>query len=366
MRAGALLLGTILALLACEAVVRLLDLQPQRMMTKRILIDLVDPSHFYYCYPSNPNDEFQPLPDLSKGRWEVQNFTFQEEVVPIEDLEMTPWCVEFKRNPIGMRDDMVPLDPTPGILRIAGIGDSFAFGAGVQLEMSLFNQMEDLLGEKYEIINTAALGLNTKKEIKILGQVVERMGATRAIVVFVPNDAPLHEPFRERQKYIHDLINIRDAYLIKHEAKLWYTGHLRVIDLVFSALELRNIKGETVRWYLDLYDPAHNKVGLELLQSDLGLLGNFPGCKVAFVMYPLMEDFEGSYPLAPIHVKVARMAREAGLPVLDLLPYFEGKETSTLQVHPTDHHPNGKAHKIAAEAIVDWLRKDLPEFLEGP
>ena len=51
------------------------------------------------------------------------------------------------------------------------------------------------------------------------------------------------------------------------------------------------------------------------------------------------------------------------MPVLDLAPFFEGRKTSALQVHPADHHPNGKAHRIAAEAIVGWLRDEVPGFL---
>jgi hypothetical protein len=57
------------------------------------------------------------------------------------------------------------------------------------------------------------------------------------------------------------------------------------------------------------------------------------------------------------------MARDAGIPVLDLAPAFAGMDTESLRVHPTDHHPNGKAHAIAARAIADWVMEELPGFL---
>ena len=53
------------------------------------------------------------------------------------------------------------------------------------------------------------------------------------------------------------------------------------------------------------------------------------------------------------------------MPVLDLKDTFAGHDTQSLQVHPADHHPNAKAHKIASDAIVDWLRHDVPGFLEA-
>ena len=81
------------------------------------------------------------------------------------------------------------------------------------------------------------------------------------------------------------------------------------------------------------------------------------------MLYPLMLRFETEYPLTPVHDHVAAIAQNAGLPVLDLTSAFEGADTESLWVHPTDHHPNGKAHSIAAGAIVEWLKRDVPGFL---
>src|SRR5204862_1971065 len=126
---------------------------------------------------------------------------------------------------------------------------------------------------------------------------------------------------------------------------------------------LRDIKRQTVRWYLDSYEPAHNAANLERLARDLRALASVDGRQVAFVIYPLLEDLEADYPLAPIHARVGDLARAAGLPVLDLHAAFKGRRTASLWVHPIDHHPNGEAHAIAARAIVEWLRRDVPSFL---
>jgi len=142
-----------------------------------------------------------------------------------------------------------------------------------------------------------------------------------------------------------------------------YSGGPRVLHLAGSLFEMRRITRATVQWYLDSYDPTVNGDGLRQLEEDFRALADLPDCRVAVVLYPLMFGLETDYPLAPIHARVAHMARNAGLPVLDLAPAFCGASTRSLQVHPADHHPNGRAHGIAAGAIVEWLRGDLPSFL---
>ena len=84
------------------------------------------------------------------------------------------------------------------------------------------------------------------------------------------------------------------------------------------------------------------------------------------VLYPLMFGFEGGYPLQFVHDRVREMAEAEGLAVLDVAPVFDGQSTRDLQVHPVDHHPNGRAHGLAARALAEWLRSDVPGFLNPP
>jgi len=58
------------------------------------------------------------------------------------------------------------------------------------------------------------------------------------------------------------------------------------------------------------------------------------------------------------------MAREVGLPVLDLAEAFAGQTTAEMWVHSCDHHPNGRAHAIASAAISNWLQSNDSELLQ--
>ena len=64
-----------------------------------------------------------------------------------------------------------------------------------------------------------------------------------------------------------------------------------------------------------------------------------------------------SPPGEPLSETVRRELREeAGLEVLDLLRFYEGVDARRLAVVPfSDPHPNELAHRIAADAIAEYL-----------
>ena len=71
------------------------------------------------------------------------------------------------------------------------------------------------------------------------------------------------------------------------------------------------------------------------------------------------------YPFPEIHAAVARAAAEAGARPLDLLPAYRGLDWRLLLVDGVnDEHPNGIAHRIAADALLNALEEVHP--LKGP
>ena len=369
LRVMSVLLGLLAALLAAEIVLRVFDIQPP--MTRRNLEQVG--GWRYHCYNSNPNGEFQKTPDVGRGQWRLFTSMVHNTQLPLERIRETPWCVEYRistwKRPDRqwrLREDRQYGDlPPPGVLRVAGIGDSFAMGEGVPLEKSLFKRMESLLGDKYEVVNHAVAGSDTHNEVEILRRAVSSIRYTRAVVVFFANDIEPSDRLKSRRQQINDLVVLRNADFSADESKAWYVRNLRIFQFLDSHLTTRRITRETIQWYVDLYDPACNAEGLKNLAGDFHSLAAMPSCRSVLVLYPLMEGLEGPYPLTAAHERVADLARQAHLKVLDLAPVFAGMDTRSLQVHPADHHPNGKAHDIAARAIVDWLRRDVSDFLQA-
>ena len=82
--------------------------------------------------------------------------------------------------------------------------------------------------------------------------------------------------------------------------------------------------------------------------------------KYAVVIFPFMYELNEKYPFHAIHQMISDFAADNDIPVLDLFDRFKGESYRDLWVHPSDQHPNEKGHKIAAEAIAEFiLRNDL-------
>lgn len=355
--------GTFAGLLLTEIAVRAFDIKPQFLRRKAVLMSVDEPSLWYFCYPSNPNGEFKPLPDVSRGNWKLINFPDNSHPLPLSDLAKTPWCVRDQFSRQGIRDRIFPVKPPEGIVRIAMVGDSFVRGEGVSVEDTLPKQLEAMLPtNRYEVMNYGFAGFDTEEEVDMVGQAVKKANAKRVILVFIPNDIHLTEELKNRQRLINDLVNVREDLLSTNQSRPWYESS-QLVRFTSSMLELKKIGRETAQWYLDSYDPKFNADGLQRLANNFKTFASVPNCRIAVVLYPLIYDFENGYPLMPIHEKVKKLVQDAGLPVLDLAPAFIGSDTRSLQVHPCDHHPNRRAHAIAAREIKKWLEKDVPQFL---
>lgn len=364
-RVLSIVIGLAVGCAILEGTLWLLDIGGTRLPTKRYLRNEEDKTVDYHCYPTNPQGEFANTPDVRLGGpWTYKNYMLPPRSVPLERIVDTPWCVEYRYSSQGLRDKEFAPFPSPGVLRIATIGDSFVFGEGVPVDRTLSRQMQSILGDGYEVMNCGRVGLDTEFELRLLLSIVSNYHCARAIFTFLVNDVKLTPELEKRQEYINDLIIIRDESAEKPGAG--YLFPFRLPNLIRTHFAMRRITAQTIQWYLDSYDPSVNGANLARLEKQIQLLAKIPGCRVAFVIYPLLEGLEGDYPLSSVHEKIAIIAKSAGLPVLDLAPAFAGQRSSDLWVHDTDHHPNGRAHALAAGAIIDWLRREHPDFLELP
>jgi len=91
-------------------------------------------------------------------------------------------------NSRGLRDREHTYEPQPGVFRIALLGDSIAWGWGVDDGQSFPDQLEDLLGSGVEVINLAVPGYGTDQQLWILEREGRRYRPDLVLVCFVLND----------------------------------------------------------------------------------------------------------------------------------------------------------------------------------
>ncbi|MCH7493676.1 site-2 protease family protein [bacterium] len=263
----------------------------------------------------------------------------QEFLAKVDDARARDGVFEFSKQKLD------------GTFRIMILGDSFAFGEGVRWEDTFGYQLREIFildapTQYIEVVNLSVGGWATTDEITYL----EHEGATfdpdLVIVIYVMNDAnhagglDLWDNFREqyeasglvRRSYFASFVYAR---VMRH-----VYGRRYIRGLVDSALS------EPELWAASMDELSR---GAQIAQR--------MGAGFAVVIFPFMYHLDESYPLHELHDLVRSHCESQEIPVLDLFDAFEGRSYADLWVHPTDQHPNEIGHRIAAEAIAQFLNQ---------
>ncbi len=124
-----------------------------------------------------------------------------------------------RTNSFGMRNRETTVEKPAATYRIALLGDSFAFGWGVEMDKSFASVMERSLnasladGEKVEVLNFGVPGYSTFQEVALLQSLGAQFKPDAVLVYFIENDFGL--PFFVKNfntdgslvnnKHFHDL-----------------------------------------------------------------------------------------------------------------------------------------------------------------
>ena len=266
-------------------------------------------------------------------------------------------AVEAAINTSGLRGPEIASPKPRGSFRVLCVGDSFTFGEGVREEDTFVARLRTLLGcggdgARCEVINCGVSSYNTADEIAYLENVWVNLEPDLVLIVFVINDAysdavfgPLH------RGWVEGVTRLSEAR---------YIAGSRFLAVAYDRLLRWRKARETRRIYLSQFTESplisgHNWDDCRAALARAADLARERQFRLGLVIFPELYRLDNRYPFASAHRLVADEAARLGIPVLDLLDAFRGRDARALWVHPTDHHPNEEAHRIAAEAIHGFL-----------
>ncbi len=254
-------------------------------------------------------------------------------------LSEQPWAREPRR---------------PNCIRIAFLGDSFTQGLGVELNETFSYCVGELLKKKWsgqcQTINAGSSGADLITEWFIYLGNRHLIRADVVVQVFSPNDLDM-DVYRDQVAI--GRINNRRLLLSKYSA---------ISDLVEMAVRQRIAYGLTMNYLrggatTGMRDRSWRLARYEI--NETRRLAGEDGALYALVQFPNLQYLGRTYPLEDVHRRMASLMSELGIPYLDLLPAFRGRKGPSLCAKGAGDHPNAEAHMIAAEAICDFLVREI-------
>ncbi len=293
------------------------------------------------------------------------------------------------RNTFGFRDRDFVVPKPEGTYRIVMIGDSFAWGVGLDVEQALPKVLEKGLSAaktrgEIEVVNAAEPGHNTVEEFLLLEEKGLGYEPDMVILIYNLNDIEFL-PHLSKKSYVDKPTPIVEIdpgeKIVDYSRNAGFRGLVLEVERhsifirflvprVGAVLRrLRLIESVEFSWVERTYQ-GFNDANPGWLESKRALGGiaelcRTNGCDFLVAIYPLFADLE-AYKGKRAHQTVSSFCRDREIPAVDLLPVFENTRTRSHWINFMDSHPNAAAHQSVADKLLPIVQARLPEWYFGP
>jgi lysophospholipase L1-like esterase len=259
-------------------------------------------------------------------------------------------------NADGLRDDPIDRPRAAGQRRLLLLGDSFAFGFGIdERERTLAAVLSARLASSggLDVFNAGIPGADTRRQLQALRALAPRVGPDAVLLLWYVNDA---ESEADKRRYFAQrrLAPLLSDVLLRHSA-LWRRLEPALVERLVEGGWRTDYVGHLRRLHgLDGGDAWVQRAEFLELLAEAGADGR----SVLVALMPMLADLE-AYPLRDVHAVVRGACAGQGVPCLDLLDVFAGRDAASLWVSACDHHLDAQGAALAGEAIAAFVERTL-------
>ncbi len=274
-------------------------------------------------------------------------------------------------NSRGLRGPEFEIEKREGLFRVIVLGDSFAFGHGVEDDETFPAQLGASLNEgaarpEFEVLNAGVNGYNTRQELAWLLERGLPLKPDLVILTFFHND--LGNPYeftiedgKLASRYHPGGVPIPrfiKTFLRERSALYWFcVQRLSIARGLFTRRE----SGENA---VDRPFSAIDREGWEDSMRTMKRLRDAcraKGVGTLFLIHPELSP-PAEFMLKAARAEFARFCEREGIPCLDLRDAFGDRDPTSLWVSRVNRHTNAEGNRLIAAAIAAWIREQALSF----
>lgn len=299
--------------------IKLTELTDSIDLTNKEKLELPQCPYDFRIPSENPNLMFELKPNY-KGCFDGFNVKL-------------PRTTTIEINSDGIRDREFSVEKPPNVFRIVVLGDSFAFGQGVENNETFAKVLETFLNNnskkwKYEVLNFGVPGYNTLQEVELFKRKALKYKPDMVIVGFVENDWI-------NQTRLKELI-------IKYREQLLSKGYSqREAEVKSPVLAAQEFYHESYSKFQELWEHTVFNPLRELKNYNL---------TVIIYLFPSGER-------ETLFIK--NTTQILGFHLVDGNYVFNNPKYSNYELfYKHDGHPTAVAHKLVGEQIYQYLKNN--------
>jgi lysophospholipase L1-like esterase len=304
-----------------------------------------------------------------------------------------PWVVETNRW--GFRGPDIAVEKSPGVSRIAMIGDSVTDGFCVDNDATFPAMVGQTLarkGVRAEVINTASGGASIDIELAVLRGVVSRFSPDIAVLTFVTNDVNALSDVGDEQLYGSSLERrsarnslVRMGVVGTALGEWTFETYLRKVAPGYAAhpapsaasplpAERYYVEGGSdfstnSRLFLERFRTGDAMILGEVLPESMEIQlrrylkawdlfmdhARARGMRPVFVYFPAYPQVYDRDAPTTIRDRLRAHSANRDVPFLDLTTALQAQEAAILHLAPADYHLNPEGNRVIGEALADFL-----------